>query len=99
MEHTLSITSLVGTDSQGRHLRSEVTAVKAETGLGPSPIGPFPEVFEGRLLDATQEQIAGFKFNPDVRAALHGMEYIFEELEQDGTFRARQRAKPRKEHA
>jgi hypothetical protein len=86
MEHRLSITTVIGTDAEDRHLRSRITTVRAETDLGPSPQLATPESIEGRLVGLTPEEVLNIKFGNDVEACFEGRRYKFTVLEKDGTF-------------
>jgi len=83
MEFPLTITSVIEASDQ----RSPATAVMAEADLGTQAAYGSPEFFFGRLLDASDEQIASFKLAPGVRAGFRGHDYCFETLETSGTFK------------
>jgi len=89
MKYSLSITSLVEVDTQGRKLRSPVTSVMAEADLGQYSKFGFPHVFTGNLVDTSEEKIFDFKFLPEVEVVFRGSGYKFEELDKDGSFRLR----------
>jgi len=70
MEFPLTITSIIEIDNQGVDRRSDATAVMAEADLGPLAAYGSPEFLFGRLLDASEQQIAYFKSAPGVKARL-----------------------------
>jgi hypothetical protein len=86
MKYSLSITSLVEVDTQGRKLRSPVTSIMAEADLGQYSEFGFPNVFTGKLVDASEKNILNFKFLPEVEVVFRGSGYKFEELDKDGAF-------------
>ena len=86
MKYSLSITSLVEIDAEGRKLRSSVTSVMAEADLGQYSEFGFPEVFTGKLIDVSEENILHFKFSLEVDVTFRGSGYYFEELDKDGSF-------------
>lgn len=86
MEHQLSITTVIGMDAEGRRLRSRITAVRAETDLGPSSQLATPESIKGKLVGLTPEELLNIKFGSDVEACFEGRRYKFTLLEKDGTF-------------
>ena len=89
MEHPLSITWVVGKDAQGHELRSLVSTVTAETGLGPSPQLTFPDTIPGKLVDVPLALLNQLKFEPGVEVTFSGRRYKFSQLENDGTFELR----------
>ena len=90
MECLLSITSVVDTDAQGRKLWGKIVHVTAEAELDQhySEFG-FTTSIDGKLIDASLEQILHFKFDPGVQVIFGGRNYTFAHLEKDGTFRLR----------
>jgi hypothetical protein len=95
MEHLLSISSLLQTDPQGNKIWGNITGVTAETDLAASPLYPFPERFEGRLvgipfegklIELTEQQLNHFRFDREVRVDFLGKLYKFKGLENNGTF-------------
>jgi len=72
MKYSLSITSLVEVDTQGRKLRSPVTSIMAEADLGQYSEFGFPNVFTGKLVDASEKNILNFKFLPEVEVVFRG---------------------------
>lgn len=86
MQHYLRYHYRLGTDIQGRDLRSQMITVRAETELGPSPQLGFPESFSGNLPDATPQLVNDLRFDQDVQVGFEGKRYRFSRLEKDGTF-------------
>lgn len=86
MECQLSISRELGTEKQGRTLRSPVTHVLVETDLGRYSAAGFPPAFEGTLVDISLERVLDLKFFPGVVAIFRGAGYRFKKLEKDGAF-------------
>jgi hypothetical protein len=86
MECQLSISRELGTDKQGRTLRSPVTHVLVETDLGHHSSSGFPPSFVGRLKDVSLGQILDLKCSPGIEAIFRGSAYKFEEIAKDGSF-------------
>jgi hypothetical protein len=58
----------------------------AEADLGQYSEFGFPNVFTGKLVDASEKNILNFKFLPEVEVVFRGSGYKFEELDKDGAF-------------
>ena len=87
MEYHLLITSLIETTKEGRELRSNITSVLAEAELGQQIYTGQPDLFFGRLLDASVEQILCFRFALGVEVIFRGSGYTFEGLAESGALK------------
>jgi len=87
VEYSLSVTSLIETDRDGKELRSPVTHVMAEADLGPFNDFGTPTFFFGKLVEVTEEQILYFKYAPGIEILFRGGRYVFESIAPTGTFK------------
>jgi hypothetical protein len=100
MKYQVSINWVVKIDSHAHQLRSKMhqATVEAEPGQKCSEFG-YPISFRGKLVGVTQEMLNHFINEPGVEVSLHtggsyiGGEYVFEEIEKDGKFQLRRRAR------
>jgi hypothetical protein len=87
MQYPLTITSLVEVDREGRSVRSPLTCVMAEADLGPFADFGSPDVFFGRLVEVTGDELQYFRHAPGVEVLFRGTAYSFEALEPSAAFK------------